>query len=385
MKVAYLGKIQLSDIDLSYLHEAQQLADMTYILEINPRFSRGPAFNITRLHRRSGIFKAVDVYPEFARLKGFVDLDKCYVTNVSGRLWMLKSIWVYMLLVRFLIKGGFEVVHLTWPPNVYEWVLYLLHKKMVLTVHDPIPHTGGYGWVPLLRRWLAFRLVPKFIILNKAQREDFINTCRLKDEQVIDSRLGCYTYLHTVVPQGAAQEGDSGGGYILFAGRISPYKGLDYLLPAMEMVHTVCPDCRLVVAGGGNYHFDISRYKNLDYIDIRNRFIPDEELVELIKGAAFLVCPYTDATQSGVVMSAYAFAKPVVATNVGGLPEMVVDGRYGMIVKEKDADALAEAIVELWQNKEKISFFSTHIKHDYSSGGDLSWAHIAKSLCQQII
>ena len=77
------------------------------------------------------------------------------------------------------------------------------------------------------------------------------------------------------------------------------------------------------MAGGGKFHFDVSEYEALDYIGIRNRFIPDDEMVALIKNCAFMVCPYTDATQSGVIMSAFAFNKPVIATDVGGLPEMV--------------------------------------------------------------
>ena len=60
MKIAYLGKIQLSDVDLSYLHHAQQLADVTFILEVTPRYMRGPAFNIKNIYTKSGLFKAVE-------------------------------------------------------------------------------------------------------------------------------------------------------------------------------------------------------------------------------------------------------------------------------------------------------------------------------------
>jgi glycosyltransferase involved in cell wall biosynthesis len=169
------------------------------------------------------------------------------------------------------------------------------------------------------------------------------------------------------------------GRYILFAGKISPYKGLDYLLPAMEQVHQRCPDCRLIVAGGGKYHFDISHYQTLDYIDIRNRFIPDEELVTLIKHCAFMVCPYTDATQSGVIMSAFAFNKPVIATNVGGLPEMVIHQQYGLIIKEKNVNAIVESITLLWRQQDVINTYSEHIKQDYDTG-ELSWKKIAEEI-----
>ena len=377
MKVAYLGKIQLSDVDLSYLHEAHKLVDMTYLMEVNPRFMRGPAFNIPQLYPKSGIFKAVEVYPEFRKYAHFINLDKFYVVNTYGRFWLLKSFWTHCLLFFFLFRRHFDVVHLCWPPNLYEFVLYFLRKKMLLTVHDPFPHTGLDTAIVRFRRKVAFKFVPRLIILNRAQQQDFISYYHIPASRVVNSRLSCYTYLRTVIPN--IDPIAHLNRYILFVGKISPYKGLDYLLPAMKQVHRQCPACRLVVAGSGTYHFDITEYRAVDYIDIRNRFIPDGELVSLISGAAFVVCPYTDATQSGVVMSAFAFDKPVIATNVGGLPEMVKHHRYGLIVKEKDVNALADSIVWLWQHPELLTAYAKEIRCDYGIG-QLSWKDIAEEL-----
>lgn len=147
----------------------------------------------------------------------------------------------------------------------------------------------------------------------------------------------------------------------------------------MKQIHEHHPACKLIVAGKGDFHFDISPYQHLDYIDIRNRFIPDNELVALIKNCAFMVCPYTNATQSGVVMSAYAFNKPVIATNVGGLPEMVRHEHYGLVVKEMDVTALTDAIVMLWENPEKVERFSQEIKKDFQTGL-LSWRKTAEDI-----
>jgi len=374
-KIAYLGKIQLSDVDLSYLHEAQQLADITYIMEVTPRYMKGPALCLENLYPKSGLFKALEAYPEFGKYQGFVDLDKCYVLNTCGRLWLLKAFWTNLLLLLFLIRQRFTAIHLAWPPNPYEFILYFLRRRMLLTVHDPFPHTAHNTLIVRLRRLLAFRLIPRLILLNDAQRQDFIDFYRISPSRVIMSSLGSYDNM-TV---GVSDLPDGGGDFILFAGRISPYKGLDHLLPAMKEVHRVCPDCKLKVVGSGQFHFNVSEYQMSDYIEIRNRFIPDEELVELIRRAAFLVCPYTDATQSGVVMSAFAFHKPVIATRVGGLPEMVKDGCYGLIVKSHDVKALADAMIDLWKDEDKRRLFSQQIAHDYSDG-DRSWKKIAKQL-----
>lgn len=379
MKIAYIGKIQLSDVDLSYLHEAQQMADITYIMEITPRFMKGPAYNIDKIYGKSGVFKATDAYPEFEKYGKLIDLDKFYIVNTCGRLWQLKAFWTNFLLLLFLIRNHFEVIHLTWSPNIYETFIYFLKRKLLLTVHDPFPHSGLDTFIVRLRRKLAFFFVPKFIILNKAQRQEFLDYYHLKPKQVIDSKLSCYNYLRIVEPD--LSNIPSKNSYILFAGKISPYKGVEYLLEAMKKVHQQHPEMKLIVAGGGKYHFDIEPYQQLEYIDIRNRFIPDEELVGLIKNSAFMICPYTDATQSGVIMSAYVFSIPVIATNVGGLPEMVHDGKTGLIIKNKDVDAIADAINKLWAHEGFLHQLSQNITDLYSEGEN-SWKSIAESLIQ---
>lgn len=377
MKIAYLGKIQLSDADLSYLNAAQKLSDITYIMEVTQRFMKGPAYNIGKIYPHSGVFKATEAYPEFEKYSRIKDVDKFYVVNTCGKFWQLKAFWTNFLLLLFLIRNKFDVIHLTWPANVYEFIIYMLKRKIILTVHDPFPHTGLDTRIVRLRRKVAFRCVPHFIILNKAQREKFLSFYHLPSSAVIDSRLSCYTYLNmveqdmTTVPEQK---------YILFAGKISKYKGVEYLLEAMKKVHDTFPDIKLVVAGGGKYHFDISEYAALPYIDIRNRFIPDEELVALMNKTQFMVCPYTDATQSGVIMSSFTFGTPVIATRVGGLPEMLGNGKYGMLVKEKDTDALYQGICSLLSDEEQLADYRKEIAKDYTSDGYLSWKTIAEEL-----
>ena len=377
MKIAYIGKIQLSDADLSYLNSAQKLSDITYIMEVTPRFMKGPAYNIGKIYPHSGVFKATEAYPEFEKYSRIIDVDKFYVVNTCGKFWQLKAFWTNFLLLLFLIRNKFDVIHLTWPANVYEFIIYMLKRKIILTVHDPFPHTGLDTRIVRLRRKVAFRCVPHFIILNKAQREKFLSFYHLPSSAVIDSRLSCYTYLNmveqdmTTVPEQK---------YILFAGKISKYKGVEYLLEAMKKVHDTFPDIKLVVAGGGKYHFDISEYAALPYIDIRSRFIPDEELVALMNKTQFMVCPYTDATQSGVIMSSFTFGTPVIATRVGGLPEMLGNGKYGMLVKEKDTDALYQGICSLLSDEEQLADYRKEIAKDYTSDGYLSWKTIAEEL-----
>ena len=377
--IAYFGSIQLSDADFSYLNEAQKMANIDYFVEVCPRYMNGPALSISNLYPKSGIYKAREIYKEFEKYDGFIDLDKVNVVNTTGKFWALKSMWLHIVLLFKMIAKRYDVIHIAWPLNVYQFALYFLRKKMVLTVHDPFPHSFSETRIVELRRHVAFTLTQNFVILNRNQKDDFINHYRLEKKNIIESQLSSYT-LFQVLDYGS--KGRDNRDYILAFGRICKYKGLDYLLPAMKKVHEVHPECKLVIAGKGDFHFDISEYASLDYFDLRNRFIPDDEMISLVKNALFMVCPYTDATQSGVIMSSYAFYRPVIATNVGGLPEMVVDGRYGLIVKEKDVDALADAIIKLLDNKDLIETFSKNIESDYSTG-ERSWHITAKKLVEE--
>ena len=380
MKIAYLGKMQLTDVDFSYLHEAQKIADITYYLEISPRYKNGPAISFNKIHQKSGIFKAKDVYIEFEKYADFVDLDKIYVVNTSGRLWLIKSIWINILLFFRLVKNKFDIIHITWPLNVYEFILYLLHKRMVLTVHDPFPHSWQDTKIVNFRRNVAFFFLKNFIILNRKQRNEFIQFYKLENKKVIDSNLSSYIYLEAISKDTINRKAECE--YILAFGKISRYKGFDYLLPAMKQVHKAHPNCKLIIAGKGHFHFDVDEYKNLDYIDIRNRFVSEEEMISLVKNCLFMVCPYTDATQSGVIMTSYAFYKPVLATNVGGLPEMVIDGKYGLVIKERDENALVEGINKLLDNKSLLDEFSKNIEDDYAKGKK-SWYEIACKLVNE--
>ena len=164
---------------------------------------------------------------------------------------------------------------------------------------------------------------------------------------------------------------------LLFWGRISPYKGIEYLVSAVPIVKKHIPDLKVIIAGNGKFYFDVERIRNDDTYEIINRYVPNEELVELIQKSSLVICPYTDATQSGVIMTAYAFNKPVVASAVGGIPEVVEDGVTGRLVPPKNPQALATAIIDLLSNQQKREQMKKNIKKKCSEGR-LSWDYIAK-------
>ena len=139
------------------------------------------------------------------------------------------------------------------------------------------------------------------------------------------------------------------GRYVLFFGFIREYKGLDLLLQAMADERLEKMRVKLIVAGEfyGDpkpYHDLIGRLDIGDRVALHTDFIPDHEVNRYFCAADIVAQPYKSATQSGVSQIAYNFEKPMLVTNVGGLPEIVPDGKAGFVV-EPNAQAIADALV----------------------------------------
>jgi glycosyltransferase involved in cell wall biosynthesis len=151
---------------------------------------------------------------------------------------------------------------------------------------------------------------------------------------------------------------------ILFFGRIWEYKGLEYLIRAEPLISARVPDVRIMIAGQGE---DFSRYARMmvhpEHFTVHNEFISEERTAEYFGRASVVVLPYVEASQSGVIPLAYSAAKPVVATTVGGLPEMVEHGRTGYLVAPRDAANLAEALVRLLLDRGLRRQMGANAKH----------------------
>jgi glycosyltransferase involved in cell wall biosynthesis len=176
------------------------------------------------------------------------------------------------------------------------------------------------------------------------------------------------------------QEGvEPDGLRILFFGRIHRYKGLDCLIQAEPLITREVPDARIVIAGTGE---DFSRYEEgmagRSAFEIYNYRIPYEEGARLFQQASVVVLPYLEASQSGVIPTAYGFRRPVVVTDVGSLPEVVDDGKTGYIVPPRDPAALASAVVSLLKDPAACRRMG---EQGYTKlKTDMAWSTIARSL-----
>ena len=160
---------------------------------------------------------------------------------------------------------------------------------------------------------------------------------------------------------------DSSFSYILFFGFVRKYKGLDLLIEAFANSGLRNRKIKLIVAG--EFYDDDVFYKNMvaaygleDEILFFDRFINDNEVSAFFSVADIVAQPYRSATQSGVTQVAYHFEKPMIVTNVGGLSEIVPDGKCGYVV-EPNPDSIYRAISDFFVNN-RLQEFSNNVKEE---------------------
>jgi len=148
--------------------------------------------------------------------------------------------------------------------------------------------------------------------------------------------------------------------YLLFFGFIRNYKGLDLILEAITHKEIAKLPLKLIIAG--EFYENPELYLNLieknnlnDKIILRTNFIPDEQVADYFNAADLVVQPYKSATQSGVTQIAYHFNKPVLVTNVGGLPEIIPHGKVGYVINPVPSE-IANSIIDFYKNSKENEF-----------------------------
>lgn len=375
MKILYYSTPFFADCDFPLVKALQEEGhDVTYLIALTPYSLKSTLFNIKEQVQENAIIPAT-YYPELKVYENYMDMNKVYIVNRTiMQDSSLQSLKMTLKVVWFIKKEKFDVIHTDSMLSMWNLMLYkLFSKKIILTVHDPFPHTGEITSRKMFDYKMAMKMVRYFVLLNGKQKEQFCKLYHLRPEQILINRLGVYDNISTFVSPQKSKTSHN----VLFFGRISPYKGIEFLCQAMRKVKERVPDATLTIAGGGKIYFDIAPYQEQDWVEVINRYVGMEELAGLLQNCALSVCPYTDATQSGVIMTSYSLCKPVVATNVGGLGEMVEDGKTGALVPPKNVAALSDAIIALLKDDAKRENMADNIRNDYFVG-DKSWKVIAE-------
>ncbi len=232
--------------------------------------------------------------------------------------------------------------------------------KIISLVHNMIPHEPS----------LLDKLFPKyfvkamdgFVAMTNSVVND-INKFDSKKKPKLVSPHPVYDHYGAILPRSEAMDAlnlDPDFRYILFFGFIRRYKGLDLLMQAFADVRLRQFPVKLLVAGEFYEPKEpcfemIKKYALDDLVVLHTDFIPEKEVAYYFNAADLIAQPYRSATQSGVSQIAYHFEKPMLVTNVGGLADIVPDGKVGYVV-EPEVNKIADALVDFFENNRSDDF-----------------------------
>ncbi|MCX7834413.1 MAG: glycosyltransferase [Ignavibacteria bacterium] len=234
----------------------------------------------------------------------------------------------------------------------------VFRRTNVLFICDNvIPHEKRIGDKLLTK--IAFSIVDYFIVMSKTVEEDLIKVNKKRKPYLLTPHP-IYNHFGDKVTKEEAKNfilekynfDFRNKKLILFFGYIRRYKGLLYLLEAMHNLKTNT-DINLLVAGefyedSTPYIEKIKSHSLDDRVKLINEFIPDCNVRYLFSACDCLVLPYSNATQSGIVQIAYYYDKPVIVTNVGGLSEVVINEKTGLIVESENPKLISDAILKFY-------------------------------------
>ena len=259
----------------------------------------------------------------------------------------------------------------------YGYIARRLRAKtrIIALIHNAIPHEPKFYDKPLSK--LFFGQIDGFMVLSESVKNDLLSL--YPHAKFCLQAHPLYNHFGEKQDRKTARESlhlNPDKKTLLFFGLIRDYKGLDLLLRAMSFLD----DSYQLVAAGESYG-DFGKYRQIidaspakDRIQVRNRYIADEEVPVLFSAADALVLPYKSATQSGVIPVAYHFEVPIVVTDVGSLKDTVETADTG-IVTLPQAESIAEGIQKLFSEGTKK--FIANIQTEKQN---LSWEVFAKAL-----
>lgn len=184
MKIVYYSKPWYADCDFPLIREYQKEGHEVYYF-IDLVVLKTTLFDIKQQPPKYGILKASE-FPELQKYSEYLDLNKVFILNYKLRdRYVLQHIWTYICFLFMIIKINPDVFHFTTVLRLRESVLYLLKKRMILTVHDPFLHSGETTKKMRMYRKLAFRIINKYVILNECQKKQFSLAHHIKENNIL--------------------------------------------------------------------------------------------------------------------------------------------------------------------------------------------------------
>jgi glycosyltransferase involved in cell wall biosynthesis len=347
-RVLYYVHTYFLDSCLETLQTIKNHVDIDLVIEVSPDSGKSTVFDLSDANAYSRLEKLEKILtPEkWLLFQPFLEnTSSVEVLFFKGKSMLgIDSIMGGVFLGRLIRSRKYDVVHFdTASGRAISSLLFLRRNQLALTIHDPVPHVGEES---LLLDWVHFAYTHRaksILFYSYYSTQLYIKAHKQGKQNVYQLRLQPYSFIAQF-----KQHPISGNRHILFFGQLSHYKGIDLLLDAIPKVLDFYPKEHFVVAGKSNGFVPDQQYLeqyagNISFID---EYLSIEKLSNLIHASKFVVCPYREATQSGVLMTAFAMGKTVLATNVGAFPEYISNGNDALLCNP-DSLSIANGIISM--------------------------------------
>ncbi len=243
---------------------------------------------------------------------------------------------------------------------------------VIIVAENVISHEGRA--IDLILTKLALNTADAFLVLSKVVEETVKKL--YPNVPLFRSSLPVYDCYQSgdVAPQSVAQERLklAGKNVILFFGYIREYKGLMNLIEAFPQVKKEIPNAHLLIVGEfyknpKEYYDAIDRLNMKDDVTIVAEYVANEEVYKYFTASNVVVLPYNEATQSGIMSISQSFGVPAIVTNVGGLGELLEDGKTGFIVEPRNVRVLADSIIRYFKEGREKEFSAEVIKRSQAN------------------
>jgi len=383
MKIAYLafGHVDVTLPLINELKNADTDIDLFFCFAQNRKSES--VFDFRHIKIPNGILghewntklidqRLIDYYPYLQKSNFFI-FDSLRIRSLKNIVLTFKLAWKLRV---------YSIIHASGDSGFLPLLFFILRlsgKINVFTVHDLEMHSGEKEsqWKDLFRNSI-YSLSNQVILQNPI---DFLyarESIKLIGNKAYLLPFGIMDFYKCFLNTDSNRINKSD---FLFFGRLSQYKGLTTLSQALQIIKKDNPkeQFSLIIAGSGKDEsiIHLSQFENVTII---NSYIDNESLSNLIENTKVVICPYTDSTQSGVLMTAFAFYKPVIASAVGGFVDILESYQTGLLTEPSNPIDLSSKMIYSMRNIEKFTNESKKGIENLKSSDTYSWTDISNRL-----
>lgn len=284
------------------------------------------------------------------------------IVTIDGRLRSFASAKKFFHIVSVVKKMSSDIIYINYLGVPYLWPMIFLSSidrdKIVYPCHDFIDHVGvkNRTLYSIIKK-VIFRRINKFQFFSKSQQHLFHETYQKKRSFYAPLYLKGFGDPIT-------SKRTNNQVVFLFFGSIRENKGLEYLIEASNILyHKYAGRFQIKICGSGDHWNDVkSLITHQDCFDIQIRRIENDEIAKLFSEVDYLVLPYLDVTQSGPLLISYYYNVPVIASDLPGFQEYILNKKNGFLFAAKNSESLASVMAGVIENGEKNSQIKCNLK-----------------------